>query len=66
MACKKKMIIEVMYKADYYLLCYYMVKTMGEILSEYTQYTENPMVDLLGATPANYILKEKEIKVLLS
>ena len=47
MTCKKKMIIEVMYKADYCLLCYYMDEAVREILPEYDEHVEYRRVDFL-------------------
>jgi len=47
MACKKKMIIEVMYKADYCLLCYYMDEAVRDILPDYAGHVEYRRVDFL-------------------
>ena len=47
MACDKKVIIEVMYKADYCLLCYYMDEAVREILPDYPQQVEYRRVDFL-------------------
>ena len=47
MACNKKMIIEVMYKADYCLLCYYMDEAVRDILPDYDEHVEYRRVDFL-------------------
>jgi hypothetical protein len=47
MACNKKMIIEVMYKADYCLLCYYMDEAVRDILPDYAEHVEYSRVDFL-------------------
>jgi len=47
MARKKKMIIEVMYKADYCLLCYYMDEAVRDILPDYAEHVEYRRVDFL-------------------
>jgi hypothetical protein len=47
MACNKKMIIEVMYKADYCLLCYYMDEAVRDILPDYAEHVEYRRVDFL-------------------
>ena len=47
MACKKIMIIEVMYKADYCLLCYYMDEAVRDILPDYAEHVEYQRVDFL-------------------
>jgi len=47
MACNKKMIIEVMYKADYCLLCYYMDEAVRDILPDYSEHVEYRRVDFL-------------------
>jgi len=47
MACKKIMIIEVMYKADYCLLCYYMDEAVRDILPDYAEHVEYRRVDFL-------------------
>jgi len=43
----KKMVIEVMYKADYCLLCYYMDEAVREIVPKYENYVEYHRVDML-------------------
>jgi hypothetical protein len=47
MACNKKMIIEVMYKADYCLLCYYMDEAVRDILPDYSEHVDYRRVDFL-------------------
>jgi len=47
MGCNKKMIIEVMYKADYCLLCYYMDEAVRDILPDYEEHVEYRRVDFL-------------------
>jgi hypothetical protein len=47
MACNEKMIIEVMYKADYCLLCYYMDEAVRDILPDYAEHVEYRRVDFL-------------------
>ena len=47
MANNNKMIIEVMYKADYCLLCYYMDEAVRDILPDYTEHVEYRRVDFL-------------------
>ncbi len=47
MACKRKMVIEVMYKADYCLLCKYMDEAVKDVLPEYQEHVEYRRVDLL-------------------
>ena len=47
MACNEKMIIEVMYKADYCLLCYYMDEAVRDILPDYVEHVEYRRVDFL-------------------
>jgi hypothetical protein len=47
MACNKKMVIEVMYKADYCLLCYYMDEAVRDILPDYAEHVEYRRVDFL-------------------
>ena len=47
MPCQKKMLIEVMYKADHCLLCYYMDEAVREILPEYAEQVEYRRVDFL-------------------
>jgi hypothetical protein len=47
MVCNKKMIIEVMYKADYCLLCYYMDEAVRDILPDYAEHVEYRRVDFL-------------------
>ena len=47
MAYNNKMIIEVMYKADYCLLCYYMDEAVREILPDYSEHVEYRRVDFL-------------------
>jgi len=42
-----KILIEVMYKADYCLPCFYMDETVQEILPKYEKYVEYQRVDLL-------------------
>ena len=41
------MIIEVMYKADYCLLCYYMDEAVRDILPDYVEHVECRRVDFL-------------------
>jgi len=41
------MIIEVMYKADYCLLCYYMDEAVRDILPDYAEHVEYRRVDFL-------------------
>jgi len=47
MACNKKMVVEVMYKADYCLICYYMDEAVREIMPKYENYVEYRRVDIL-------------------
>ncbi|MEJ2033545.1 MAG: hypothetical protein P8Y63_11005 [Deltaproteobacteria bacterium] len=47
MAGKSKMVIEVMYKADYCLLCYYMDEAVRQILPKYQKHVEYRRVDFL-------------------
>ena len=47
MACNEKMIIEVMYKADYCLLCYYMDEAVRDIMPDYAEHVEYRRVDFL-------------------
>jgi len=47
MSCKKKMVVEVMYKAQYCLICTYMDEAIREILPEYGDYVEYRRVDIL-------------------
>ena len=47
MACNNKMIIEVMYKADYCLLCYYMDEAVRDIMPDYAEHVEYRRVDFL-------------------
>jgi thiol-disulfide isomerase/thioredoxin len=44
---EKKIIIEVMYKADYCLPCYYMDETVHEILPKYAEHVEYRRVDFM-------------------
>jgi hypothetical protein len=47
MTCNNKMIIEVMYKADYCLLCYYMDEAVRDIMPDYSEHVEYRRVDFL-------------------
>jgi hypothetical protein len=47
MTCNNKMIIEVMYKADYCLLCYYMDEAVRDIMPDYAEHVEYRRVDFL-------------------
>jgi len=47
MEFNEKMIIEVMYKADYCLLCYYMDEAVRDILPDYAEHVEYRRVDFL-------------------
>jgi hypothetical protein len=47
MANNNKMIIEVMYKADYCLLCYYMDEAVRDIMPDYAEHVEYRRVDFL-------------------
>jgi hypothetical protein len=47
MICNNKMIIEVMYKADYCLLCYYMDEAVRDIMPDYAEHVEYRRVDFL-------------------
>lgn len=47
MASNRKMVIEVMYKADYCLLCYYMDEAVRQVLPQYEEHVEYRRVDLL-------------------
>lgn len=47
MSCNRKMLIEVMYKADHCLLCYYMDEAVREILPDYAEHVEYRRVDFL-------------------
>ena len=44
---RKKIIIEVMYKADYCLPCFYMDETVREVLPRYTAQVEYRRVDFM-------------------
>ncbi len=43
----KKILIEVMYKADYCLPCYYMDEAVREVLPKYSEYVEYRRVDFM-------------------
>lgn len=45
--CPKKILIEVMYKADYCLPCLYMDEAVREIMPQYDQFVEYRRVDFL-------------------
>lgn len=47
MTFNNKMIIEVMYKADYCLLCYYMDEAVRDIMPDYSEHVEYRRVDFL-------------------
>jgi hypothetical protein len=47
MIYNNKMIIEVMYKADYCLLCYYMDEAVRDIMPDYAEHVEYRRVDFL-------------------
>jgi len=42
-----KIVIEVMYKADYCLPCYYMDETVREVIPKYKKYVEYRRVDFM-------------------
>ncbi len=47
MASQKKILIEVMYKADYCLPCYYMDETVRQVIPKYSGRVEYRRVDFL-------------------
>ena len=47
MSCDKKMVVEVMYKANYCLICYYMDEAIREIMPDYEDCVEYRRVDIL-------------------
>ena len=47
MSCVKKMVIEVMFKAQYCLICVYMDEAIREILPQYEHFVEYRRVDIL-------------------
>jgi hypothetical protein len=47
MSCDKKMVVEVMYKASYCLICYYMDEAIREIMPDYEDCVEYRRVDIL-------------------
>ena len=47
MSCKKKMVVEVMYKANYCLICYYRDEEIRESMLQYEDYVEYRRVDRL-------------------
>ena len=47
---RPKILIEVMYKADYCLPCFYMDETVQEVLPKYEKYIEYRRVDFLRGT----------------
>ncbi len=47
MSGDKKMIVEVMYKADYCLICYYMDEAVREVMPKYEDCVEYRRVDIL-------------------
>jgi len=44
---KKRILIEVMYKADYCLPCFYMDQTVREVLAKYADFVEYSRVDFM-------------------
>lgn len=46
-AKQKKILIEVMYKADYCLPCFYMDETVREVLPKYANYVEYRRIDFM-------------------
>jgi len=47
MSCEKKMVVEVMFKAQYCLICVYMDQAIREILPKYEDFVEYRRVDVL-------------------
>ena len=47
MSCEKKMVVEVMFKAQYCLICVYMDEAIREILPKYEDFVEYHRVDIL-------------------
>lgn len=47
MASTKKIIVEVMFKADYCLICYYMDEAIREVLPQYKDFIEYRRVNIL-------------------
>ncbi|MGB3210053.1 MAG: hypothetical protein WBB19_05035 [Desulforhopalus sp.] len=47
MSCEKKMVVEVMFKAQYCLICSYMDEAIREILPKYQDFVEYRRVDIL-------------------
>jgi hypothetical protein len=51
----KKIIIEVMYKADYCLPCLFMDEAVREILPKYADYVEYRRVDFMGTGKKRFL-----------
>ena len=51
----KKIIIEVMYKADYCLPCLYMDEAVKEVLPKYNDYVEYRRVDFMGTGKKRFL-----------
>lgn len=47
MSCERKMVVEVMFKAQYCLICVYMDEAIREILPKYEDFVEYHRVDIL-------------------
>jgi hypothetical protein len=54
-ANSKKIIIEVMYKADYCLPCLYMDEAVREVLPKYNDYVEYRRVDFMGTGKKRFL-----------
>ena len=51
----KKILIEVMYKADYCLPCLYMDEAVQEVLPKYNEYVEYRRVDFMGTGKKRFL-----------
>ena len=51
----KKILIEVMYKADYCLPCLYMDEAVREVLPKYKDYVEYRRVDFMGSGKKRFL-----------
>ena len=55
MVRSKKIIIEVMYKADYCLPCLYMDEAVREVLPKYDEFVEYRRVDFMGTGKKRFL-----------
>ncbi len=55
MDTSKKILIEVMYKADYCLPCLYMDEAVREVLPKYKDYVEYRRVDFMGSGKKRFL-----------